>query len=141
MQVAPVHEPSGLIEKVADEVTSPSETPDVSKACAVYDMAPLGGKVVDAGVTTRWSRAAAPTVLSAEVEVEEKSAPASAEPNKAPAKMPPAIASFINQLRRRWARSMNYEDQLRDDGPGDVVSHLDPATQDAVEPLWEDWTA
>jgi hypothetical protein len=35
-----VHEPSGVIEKVVFDVTSPSELFEASKPCAVYDCEP-----------------------------------------------------------------------------------------------------
>jgi hypothetical protein len=61
VQVAPVHEPFGESVKVVPEVTSPSELLDASNPCAVYVCEPPEPIVADAGLSVRWSSAAALT--------------------------------------------------------------------------------
>src|ERR671922_74207 len=65
VHAAPVHEPSGRIENVVDEVTSPSELFPASKASAVYACEPPALIVADAGVITMWSSPPAVTLSEA----------------------------------------------------------------------------
>ena len=52
VQVLAVHEPSGPIEKLVLEVTSPSELLEASKPSAVYTCEPPATIVALAGLTT-----------------------------------------------------------------------------------------
>src|SRR3954468_1694798 len=65
VQVAPLQEPFGAIEKAVDAVTSPSELSYWSRPCAVYDCEPPAVIVDEAGETTRWSSGPAFTVSDA----------------------------------------------------------------------------
>ena len=65
VQVAPVHDPFGEIEKTVLEVTSPSELSYLSRPCAVYVCEPPEEIVADAGDKARWSRGPLVTVKDA----------------------------------------------------------------------------
>jgi hypothetical protein len=65
VQVAPVQEPFGAIEKVVLAVTSPRELSYWSRPSAVYVCDPPEGIVVDAGARARWSSAPVVTLKEA----------------------------------------------------------------------------
>src|SRR5919204_539565 len=65
VHVAPVQEPSGAIENVVAEVTSPRLLSYWSRPCAVYVCEPPELIVADAGDSARWSSAPAFTVNEA----------------------------------------------------------------------------
>ena len=52
MQVLPLHDPSGAIEKFVSAVTLPIDPPSVSNASAVYDRDPPGWIVAFEGEIT-----------------------------------------------------------------------------------------
>jgi len=57
VQVAPLQEPFGPIEKLVLDVTSPSGLPDPSNPCATYVCEPPATIEALEGLTTMWSRA------------------------------------------------------------------------------------
>src|ERR671935_289450 len=65
VQVAPVHEPSGAIEKVVLAVTSPGELSYWSRPSAVYPCDPPEAIVAEAGESAKWSSAPAVTLNEA----------------------------------------------------------------------------
>ena len=65
VQIDPLQDPFGEIEKTVLEVTSPSELSYLSRPCAVYVCDPPEEIEADAGESARWSREPAVTLSDA----------------------------------------------------------------------------